>query len=995
MGIEFCSLHSHSTYSFLDGFGHPEDLVKRAKELGHKTLALTDHGSVSGHPMLEKYAIQEGIKPIFGNEFYFSEDMEGRGNEFRHKYHITVLALNGKGYENLLKLTTLSFQKGFYYKASIDEKALFENQEGLIVLSGCLSGKLQKLLGEGKALEALDFCSRFKAVFGDRFYLETQHYPQFVNTYEQLLDIGKQLSIPAVVTIDNHYLKKDQGMVREILWSIRDRRQFNPENVSEDAALMSGEDVLAYLNVFSPNINWIPYIERTAEIAARFDDFRIRKGTLPKFAVPDGKQAIMFLAELCAKGMERRGLTNLPEYKVRILKELRLIKEKDFADYFLMVADIVNWAKESGILVGPGRGSVGSSLAAYALGITEIDPLKYDLIFERFIDSTRTDLPDIDLDFEDEQRYRVKEYIINKYGATHVVQLGTFAAFKGKNSLEEVGKSFSIPKSAVEEVKKYLVERSGGDQRAELSILDTFTLSERAREVSEQYPDILNASKLEGQLKHQSSHAAGVLVSNEPIDEIIAFYRNKEDSDAGVASVDYDGAKYLGLVKLDLLGLTELTMIRKIFEANGLSVRDVYNIPVDDTKTLEAFGRTDVLGVFQAEGESTKSIFRQMNTTNLSHVVDAIGLSKPGPSHSGSASAYLIKKNGGVAEGFDSHPLLDNITKPTYGQILYQEQVMRILNDMGKFGITEANTLRDLISKSKGEEKFETFWPNFLSGSLANGFTEDFARNVWEHIKTHGKFSFNKAHSVVYGYVTFYSQYCKQHFPSHFYLYHIIHEDKPLKKRRLMQEAAKRGYKILSPKFGVSKADWSIDEDGNLRAGLCEIPGVAVKTASIIADCNDPITKDQIPSSIPKRVRTIIEKNIQLVDEQEDFFNLIFDERISAHNGTKCYDIDWDDKTYSVDMAVSFFELNAKSYEEERKSRGQSTADTKSPELDRYCMLMAEDDTDSLMLQVNRFAYPRLQSVIWDAFTNKKPVRVQGQKIRGWRIVSVKNVEYL
>jgi len=1002
----YSSLHSHSTYSFLDGFGLPEQMVKRAVELGMPALALTDHGSVSGHAQLEKYALKAGIKPIFGNEFYVSEDINIKDKEHRKKYHLSVIAMNDTGYKNLLKLTNISYDQGFYYKPSIDERTLFENNEGLLVFSGCFSSSMQQLLANGNFLAAQEQASRFKAVFGDRYYLELQHYVHFKDTYQAILDLSKKQNIPVIATIDNHYLYEDQGDIREFLWSIRDRRPFNPENVTADAALMDGETILKMLKLIDSDVNWTPMLEITNDIAERCN-VTLKKGALPVFPLPEGfKNSYVYLATLCKEGLERRGITNRPDYnlyKDRILYELSVIKEKNFADYFLIVQDVVNYAKSKNILVGPSRGSAGGSLVAYALRITEIDPLRHDLMFERFIDLTRADYPDIDLDFEKSHRDSVKAYLVEKYGSEHAVQVGTFTQFKGKNSLDEVGKSFGIPKEKIEFVKSVLPEHNDGDENANNLIEEALELSYEAEQIAEEYPNIRMASKLEGQMRNAGVHVAGMLVSAVPLNEIMAFYSKGTEDGKKSASVDMESATYFDVVKLDMLGVNEMDMIKEACFANGMTLDDIYNIPLDDSLTIEGYQKADAAGVFQIKGYSSRNVLKKFKVTDFNDIAALMNLPRPGPLNAGSTDAYIKRKNGKPAEGFDWHPRIAEITKNTQGQILYQEQVIQIVKDLGHFDIIEASAVRKLISKSKGEEAFGAYVDKFVKGCQEEGLTEKQAHELWQALKTHGKYSFNVAHAVGYAYVSFWSMYCKQHFPLHFYMTHIREQDETDDKRKrmkkeLMQEATRKGYNILGPRFGYSKSDWSIDQDGNIRAGLVEIDGIAGVGASQIEKLGY-FTKEDIESMDKDKITTGIKnkllKNEQYFEEQEDYFQLNLPAKVYAHVGDKIADLSTDEEERDVELGCIISTAQLKNIFEEMEKKGLDVGTLYKPEEQKYAVLSLEDNTGSCTAILGRFQYGALASILWDSYKERKAVRIVGKRPAGKSFINIKDIRGL
>jgi DNA polymerase-3 subunit alpha len=994
--IDFVDLHLHSTYSNLDGFGTPIQIVERAKAIGRKTIALTDHGSVSGLVQLKKACVANEVKPIYGCEFYIVDSLDKMfAEKQRRKNHITVLASNLVGYRNLLKLSGDAYQKGFYYRPTIDKELLFEKQDGLIVFSGCWSGAMQDLLKEGKTQEAEALAKEFQQVFGDRYYLETQHFPLFRATIDSFQHVSEKLDIPMVLTCDPHYLTRDQAPIQEILHAIRDRRQFDKEKIIRGAYQWPANDLLWAVKELFPKMPWEQLFENVCEVGARCN-VEMTLGGAPKFPKSEGERIGILFLEKCKEGISHRNLDNAGEvYRARFKKEYDLIIGKDFADYFLIVADMVKWAKDSGIFVGPARGSAAGSLICFLLGITEINPLDHDLMFERFIDETRYDLPDIDIDFEDERRDEVKQYMVSKYGYDKICNVPTFAAFKGKNSLDEIGKVFKIPAGEINTIKKYLISRSGADMRAELTISDTFEMSPEAKAISEKYSDLHYAEVLEGQLRHMSKHAAGLIVGDRPLDEVIALY---EKDGQILGSVEMKDASSLGLLKIDVLGIKELTILRSVCEMIGWTSKDLYAISVNDKKTLEGFKRLDVSGVFQFDGDSTKSVLRQLPTLDFEQLTACVTLSKPGPAHSGGTSHYLAYARGDKTRGgFDWHPTLRKITESTYYQIIYQEQVLAIVREVGDMSWTAANQIRGFMSKSKGEAAFEAFWPAFKEGALKNQFSEKEARKVWESMKTMGRWAFNKSHAVSYAMLAFWSMYMKQNHTLEFYAARLMKESDKDKTLRLLMEINKRGIAIYPPVLGKSKEKWIIENKG-LRAGLLEVKGIGAKVATALVS-DDYRTIEDFKTKKNRGVTKKTLANLEAIDAFGDGIDDFFDIRkfdvldIISPNRQILFDIRDYDSAYDIEISGIFKEMNYKDVHEEARSRGRPTNNIKDPNIAKYAMLLLEDDTDRCLVNVNRYLFNKIGQQIWDAYNNGYFVVIKGKKVGGWRIVRCKEVK--
>lgn len=994
--MDFTDLHLHSTFSLLDSFGTPHQMVERAKELGRKSIALTDHGSTSGFVQFWKACKEFEVKPIFGYEAYFVPSIEEMfETKERKKSHITILAENNIGYKNVLKLASEAYREGFYYRQTIDWKMLEKYSEGLIVLSGCWSGILQKALVLGDMEVAENIVSKAKNIFGDRYFLETQHYDLHKETFPVLYSLSKKFDIPVVLTCDVHYMKPDQAPIQEILHCVRDRRTFEQDKVISDSFQYEPEKLLNLVKGKFGGECWENIFSNVAKVADRCN-VEVSQGAFPRFTSESGLNSEDELDRLCKIGIEERGLKGVGKvYKERYCYEKRVLKEKGFIDYVLITADLVRWSKNNGILVGGGRGSSSGSLICFLLGITELDPIKYDLLFERFFDETRTDPPDIDTDFESEKRSLVKDYVSQKYGEDMVCEVATFAKFKGKNSLDEIGKIFGIPKTSVNTVKKYLVERSGGDMRSQLTIEDTFLMSEEAKNVSEQYPDISKAALLEGQLRHMSIHAAGIIIGNEPIENIVAVYQK---DDRKVSAMEMKDAAYLGLIKMDFLGLKELSILRKVAEKVGMSISDIYSIPLDDIETLKGFKEIDVEGVFQYNGDSTKSVLRQMPIIDFEQLAACLSLSKPGSSHSGGTTSYLARMRGDSSiPGFDWHPILAKITRKTYGQIIYQEQIISILREFANFSVTDANTCRRIVSKSVGEQEFDKYYPKFLEGASDKGTPEQL-KKIWDNLKVFGRFVFNKSHATAYALLAFWSMYMKRHYPLQFFLIELDYITSDGEKYRILMDASKRGFKVAPPCLGKSRLEWSIENDDTLRAGLMEIKGVGQKTAEKILECG-LINRSDFEGKI-KGVNVGIKKKFEEyhtyadMEPLKDFFGIgrfdILDKLVPDRQKLK--DIrDWD-KSYNLKVAGVFAELNYKDVFEEKKSRGHSTDRIKSPEKAKYAMLLLEDETDRCLVHIDRFFWDQIGQDIWDAYNNGKIVVIEGLKVAGWRMIRAKKV---
>jgi len=860
MKDKFVHLHVHSTYSLQDGIGLPEQYISRCKEIGQPALAVTDHGNISSHYKWYKKCKKEEITPILGCELYIVEDVkELRERDYNH---ITVLVKNNTGYKNLMKLVTKAWCEQFYYKPRITWQDLFDHQEGLIVLSGCLSSPVMEILKEtgGSYNKRLNRATEQLRLFKkniEEFYIEFQPigfaagkpaYESLIKIYNKVL---KKEGIKAVVTNDCHYALEEQSTLQEILLCVQSKDKMdNPKRWKFDQSdffLKTREQMENSMKECFPTFDCTEALDETVKIAESID-FTFPKTEPIRYPMPDNEKA-EHLKKMCYEGMIKRSLfynetekkSKLPfdkdkekMYKERLDHELDLIVQKNFVDYFLVISDLIQWAKNNGILVGPARGSSAGSLACYALAITEVEPIRYGLIFERFIDLNREDLPDIDIDFEDVRRHEVKEYLEKKYGEDRVGNLPTFAIFQGKSALDDVGRVFRIPFSVIDKIKTALIERSGGDSRASLTIEDTFNsdVFTYPKQAMKEFPELKYAIGLEGQVRQMGQHAAGVMISNEPITNFCAFYM-VQSTKTKVISLEYKDASDIGLLKIDLLGLNTLSVVSKalrlIKEKNG-KVIDIYNLPLDDAKVYKAFCAGKLFGIFQFDGQAVNQVCRQILPKDFESLSAISALARPGPLNSGNTTEYIQRRSGRKKVEY-VHPIMESITSDSYGIVIYQEQVMRIMREIGEMSWKDTSEIRKLISRSQGVEKFNTFRDKFIPGALKNGLSQAEADKIWEEMCSYGSWSFNKSHSVSYSVISYWTQWLKVYYPIEFYssILSLTHQD--AKKRNIMKEFMKEGYKIYPVDINKSKENFSAEKDG-IRIGFGDIKGIGEKMSS-------------------------------------------------------------------------------------------------------------------------------------------------------------------
>jgi DNA polymerase III subunit alpha len=850
--VRYVSLHHHSTFSYLDGYGLPESHVRRAMELDMGTLALTEHGNISSHVQLEISASKVGIEPIFGCELYMAERPK-----VARKNHLTVLAATLEGYRNLLRLVSKGWDQ-FYYEPTVYEPDLWALREGLVVLSGCTGSLLATSLVGGKNIHeseasyaaARRIATRYRNILGDAYYLEVQAFP----TLEKVRQINvayarmsEELGIPLVATGDVHYTRPSENEMQMILHNVRGGNK----QTLEDMARSWGYDV-----PLSPPTNDVEMIKRlvatgltrkqaeravlnTEEIAMRCG-FELPKLDRVRFPLPHGFTDTQQVWESwLSDGWKFRGIplrANPGDYVRQLRKEVAITKEKDFIDYFLIVSDIVKFAKDSGIPVGPGRGSAAASLVCYLLRITEVDPLLYPtLLFERFIDVTRADLPDIDLDFDDERRGEVYDYAVAKYGAQCVGSIGTFTKYKSKNSLDDVARVYRIPGYEVETVKGLLLERSSGDLRASATIEDTAAMFPQAAAVFDKYPDLRKSTKLEGNMKGMGVHAAGLVIANGPLTDVCATYtRVVAGQVRSVISADKYDAEHLNILKIDVLGLSTMGMIRLCLEMIGKPLGWLYEIPLDDPEVIRGFRENDVVGIFQYDGRAMRSVNAEIKPDNFMEVADVTALARPGPLHNNATSEYVDAKHG-RKPARRLHPMLDTICGATHYQIVYQEQILRIVREIGNFDWTHAAYIRKIISRKIGEQEFNRQWERFWEGAQANGLDEETAKAIWGQCITAGSYAFNVAHSISYGMLAWWTMYLKQHHPLEFYVASLNKYNDKGKQHELLRDALRHEITILPPHPAKSGASFS-SEGSSIRCGFSQIPGLGGSKAAAIME---------------------------------------------------------------------------------------------------------------------------------------------------------------
>lgn len=1030
--MRYVSLHHHSTFSFLDGYALPESHVRRAAELGMSALSLTEHGNVSSHVQLEIAAKEKGVKPIFGCELYCGEvENETRG---QIKNHLTILAENLVGYRNLLQVVSRGWAEGFYYEPTVSGSMLADCSAGLVVLSGCSGSLLASTLVGGKNVKPEDasyqcakaVAHRFQRHFGDAYYLEVQAFPalpEICSINAGLERISRELGIPLVATGDVHYTEVKEGEMQRLLHTLRGMAGKDQDTLKRYAGTvplcppLSDAEMLQRLrDTGLSRLAASEAVINSAEIAERCNV------ELPKLAelqypvdAADADNSLALWRKWLEQGWYYRKCHELDpvtrqSYRARLKYEMEIIEGKEYIDYFLVVSDVVKFAKDHGIPVGPARGSAAASLVCYLLRITEVDPLRFPtLVFERFIDTTRQDLPDIDLDFDGERRHEIRDYLVNKYGAERIGNIGTFTKWKGKNSIDAVARVYMVPKYEIETVKELLIERSSGDLRADATLEDTVERFDRVREVVDRYPDLYRSIDLEGNYKTLGVHAAGIVVASEPLRKAVATYAREVPKGSGkwmdVVSVDKYDAEYLNLVKIDVLALDTMTLITKALGHIGMTLEELYALPLDDPETMAGFKTNDVVGIFQFDGRAQRSVCGELQPDTFAEICDICALARPGPLHNGATAEYIdVKRGRKDARRF--HPLLDPITAHTNYQIVYQEQILRICMEIGDFDWTHAAYIRKIISRKIGEQEFSRQFERFWEGASKKGIDLETAQAIWSACITAGAYAFNNAHTVSYGMLAYWTMWLKRHHPQEFFAAALATLN--AKQLPLLRDAIKHGLEILSPEVGTSDKQWKPYgmTKTQILAGLEQIPGIAGKTADSIIEWRK--TKGQfdiggwadikeIKGIGDKKVAGIFEfcggndpfeitKMTKELDAVKEFIATQHTLPRPTHDATEVpYSRGLDTEVVWVGHIIhrnlrDLFELHFS-----RTGEDLDPATVKDPTKREYVVMRGQDDTEEdLIITVDRWKYERFKEAVWGVKLAHDMVLVRGIK-RGFQ----------
>ena len=844
MNKDFVHLHVHTEYSLLDGFSRVKNLVNRAKELNMSAVAITDHGCMFGAVDFYKVAKKEGIKPIIGCEVYTaSRTLKDKDPNFdKSQGHLVLLAKNNEGYQNLIKLVSKAYVEGFYYKPRIDINELEKHSDGIIALSACLAGDVSQALMNRNYEKAKNIALKYKEIFGEEnYYIEIQDHnlPEQKEVNRELIKLSKEIGVGLVATNDVHYVNKEDAKIHDILMCIQMGKTVNdPTRMrfgSEEFYLKSREEMEEKFSDVQEALDNTIKIAQMCNVEFDFNTIH-----LPKYDVPNGYTAKEYLRMLCFKGLKERYNNPSTEILDRLEYELSVIEKMGYVEYFLITWDFINFARENNIMVGPGRGSAAGSIVAYTLYITDIDPIKYSLLFERFLNPERVSMPDIDIDFCYERREEVIDYVKRKYGEDHVAQIITFGTMGAKAAIRDVGRVLDVSYSKVDNIAKEIPFALG------MTIdkaLDTNPNLKKLYEQDSETKEIIDVSrKIEGMLRHASTHAAGVVISKNPIDEYVPLYKHQ---DAISTQFTMTTLEELGLLKMDFLGLRTLTVIRDaldLIEKNQNVKINFSNMDYDDPKVYELLSSGNTLGVFQLESGGMRSFMKQLKPDNFEDIVAGISLYRPGPMDS--IPDYINNKNNPDNVKY-LHKKLKPIMEVTYGCLVYQEQVMQVVRDLGGYTYGRSDLVRRAMGKKKMdvmEKEREYFIHGKLDengeieipGCIRNGVSEEIGNKIFDDMIDFAKYAFNKSHAAAYGVLAYQTAYLKAHYPVEFMAALITsvmgNTDKVVE---YIRECNNLKIDVLKPDINKSFTKFSV-ENKSIRFGLAAVKNVGVNVLNNI-----------------------------------------------------------------------------------------------------------------------------------------------------------------
>ncbi len=870
----FVHLHVHSQFSILDGACKINDLISKAQEYGMPAVALTDHGSMFGIKSFYNAAKDSGVKPILGVEAYVAEKSRFQKDspDNRGGYHLILLAKNYQGYQNLMKMISYAHLEGMYYKPRIDKQLLEEYHDGLIASSACLGGEIPHLILKGKIEEAKQAALWYKEVFGDDFYLELMRHktgnPEKDDTYrkqeivnQQLISFSKELGIKLIATNDVHFLNKEDADSHDILICLNTGKKCNDQGRK---MIYTGREFFASVDEMWDLFSDVPEaLENTLEVAEKVEAYSIdRDPIMPVFEIPEQfENDYEYLRHLTYEGAKERWGDPLDEKIIERLEfELQTIKGMGFPSYFLIVWDFIRAARELGVSVGPGRGSAAGSAVAYALKITNIDPIEYDLLFERFLNPDRISMPDIDVDFDEDGRDVILKWVSEKYGRKRVANIITIGKMAPKQAIRDVARVLGYPIETADKLAKLVPDKGN-------KFVKAYELSPELKDIREngtpEEKKILEyAEKLEGSVRQTGIHACGVIIGRDDLENFIPLTQTKDS--VLFAATQYEGSyvEDIGLLKMDFLGLRTLSIIKDAIEnvklSHGIDI-DIDSIPLDDKKTFELYSRGETTGIFQFESDGMKKYLRQLKPTTIEDLIAMNALYRPGPMEY--IPEFIARKHGKKKIEYDL-PQMEEILKTTYGITVYQEQVMLLSQKLAGFTRGMADTLRKAMGKKK-KKLIDELRPKFIEGCKKNGIPEEKALKIWHDWESFASYAFNKSHSTCYAHLSYQTAYLKAHYPAEFMAAVLSRNISEIKKVSVFMDECKRmGIQVLGPDVNESRARFTVNKDGAIRYGLAAIKGVGQGAA-------EEIVREREENGPYKDIYDFVERvNLQAVNKK-------------------------------------------------------------------------------------------------------------------------------
>ncbi|MDD5342634.1 MAG: DNA polymerase III subunit alpha [Patescibacteria group bacterium] len=849
--MDFVHLHVHTHYSLLDGLPKIDELIAKVKQEGMSAVAITDHGVMHGAIEFYQKAKKEGIKPIIGVEAYVARysRLQKRPKIDEKPYHLVLLAKNQTGYQNLVRLTTKAHLEGFYRKPRIDFDLLQEHHEGLIALTACLQGELANHIITNNLAKAEEMIEKYRSVFGpDNFYLEVQDHPNInyqKDVNERVFQLSQKLNVPVVATNDVHYLETADAEAQDILLCIQTKRKKSDQNrlsyLSDDYSFKSAERMAS---AFPGHLD---VLGNTIKVAQACNlELELGKITLPYFHLPEGKTPDQYLEELCAEGLKRRyNITDAGKIKgdqektiiERMRFELSVIAKTGFAPYFLIVQDFINWAKQKGIVVGPGRGSAAGSIISYLTNITNLDPLTYELLFERFLNPERISMPDIDVDFADNRRDEVIQYVEEKYGKDHVAQIITFGTMAARAAIRDVGRALGLSYTYCDRVAKLIPMFS--------SLTDAISKISELKEIYENDEEgrdlIENAKKLEGVARHASTHACGIVITQDSLDHYVPVQYASQDDQTIITQYSLHAIEDLGLLKMDFLGLKNLTILQqaiKIIQKTRNKKIDLDTLPLDDNKTFSLLKRAQTTGVFQLESSGMKRYLKQLEPTSLEDIIAMVSLYRPGPME---LIPDFIAGKHGLKKTEYLHPKLKPILEKTYGVAVYQEQIMQIAQSLAGFTLAEADVLRKAVGK-KIAKLLNEQKQKFIDGCVNNKIAKVTAEKIFQFIEPFARYGFNRSHGACYAMIAYQTAFFKANYPEEFMAALLSSDEENIDRISVeVDECEKMGISVLPPDINESFASFAVVPKPialtpTIRFGLRAIKNIGTNIVDILIE---------------------------------------------------------------------------------------------------------------------------------------------------------------